>query len=233
VQEVDRIWCDSKYNLITLFENANETYMSKSIVLPIVREYKRNFSESLSRKYIISIIGRWSCNKKIEDAIFLLHYLKKINPKYRLQIIGKRIPAFSKYTEFILDRIESLSLQDSVVILDDISEKEKNERLVDSDFLISMSEHEGFCIPILESIFLNIPVFAYDTPAVKENLNDSGILFKEKKFQFLAELFDYTNHSEKIINTLKQKMKTRIEKIRSINFYNIIKQELSLNESIL
>jgi glycosyltransferase involved in cell wall biosynthesis len=49
-----------------------------------------------------------------------------------------------------------------------------------------MSEHEGFCLPLLEAMMRNVFVFAYDQPAVRETAGLAGVLFGNKSFEDLA-----------------------------------------------
>ena len=51
-----------------------------------------------------------------------------------------------------------------------------------------MSEHEGFCIPLVESMVYDVPIMAYAAAAVPETLDGAGILFREKQFPQLAEM---------------------------------------------
>jgi glycosyltransferase involved in cell wall biosynthesis len=51
-----------------------------------------------------------------------------------------------------------------------------------------MSEHEGFCIPMIESMVHDVPVMAYAAGAVPETLDGSGVLFHDKQFDLLAEM---------------------------------------------
>ena len=55
---------------------------------------------------------------------------------------------------------------------------------------IHMSEHEGFCAPVPESFYLNIPVIAFDAGAVKETMNNGGLLVNRKDFIRIAGLMD-------------------------------------------
>ena len=49
-----------------------------------------------------------------------------------------------------------------------------------ADVFLSMSEHEGFCLPLLESCYFQVPVVAFDAAAVAETLDGAGILFRDK-----------------------------------------------------
>jgi glycosyltransferase involved in cell wall biosynthesis len=43
-----------------------------------------------------------------------------------------------------------------------------------------MSEHEGFCVPLVEAMYFGVPILAYDACAIPDTLGDSGILLKRK-----------------------------------------------------
>ena len=57
-----------------------------------------------------------------------------------------------------------------------------------ADVYVSMSEHEGFGKPLIESMYFGLPVVAYASTAVPDTLGDAGILFHHKDFESLAEL---------------------------------------------
>jgi glycosyltransferase involved in cell wall biosynthesis len=52
----------------------------------------------------------------------------------------------------------------------------------------SMSEHEGFCVPLIEAMWFDVPVLAYRSSAVPETLAGAGLMFTEKKWLALAAL---------------------------------------------
>jgi glycosyltransferase involved in cell wall biosynthesis len=52
---------------------------------------------------------------------------------------------------------------------------------------LCLSEHEGFCIPLLEAMAHDVPVAAYAAGAVPETLGGAGVLFREKRFDLIAE----------------------------------------------
>ena len=72
-----------------------------------------------------------------------------------------------------------------------------------ADIFVSMSEHEGFCGPLIESCYFEIPILAYDAGAISETLKGAGITFKEKKYEWVA------GKAEKIIfdNELNSRLK--------------------------
>ena len=53
-----------------------------------------------------------------------------------------------------------------------------------------MSEHEGFCVPLVEAMYFGIPIIAFDSTAVGETLGGSGLLLKDKDSKAVAEAID-------------------------------------------
>jgi glycosyltransferase involved in cell wall biosynthesis len=59
-----------------------------------------------------------------------------------------------------------------------------------ADAFLCMSEHEGFCIPLIESMSHNVPILAHASAAIPETLDGCGILMSERKFDLAAELLN-------------------------------------------
>ena len=53
---------------------------------------------------------------------------------------------------------------------------------------ISLSEHEGFCAPLLEAMATDVPILAYAAAAVPETLDGAGVQFAPKDMEMAAEL---------------------------------------------
>ena len=68
-----------------------------------------------------------------------------------------------------------------------VSEAEKQSYLQGADALVCMSEHEGFCVPLLEAMANDLPVAAFAAAAVPETLGENGLLFHEKNYTAIAK----------------------------------------------
>jgi glycosyltransferase involved in cell wall biosynthesis len=72
-----------------------------------------------------------------------------------------------------------------------------------------MSEHEGFCVPLVEAMARDVLVFAYDQPAVRETAGMAGVLFNDKSFENLAKqlrvLLDSPETCRKILQAQRQR----------------------------
>jgi glycosyltransferase involved in cell wall biosynthesis len=57
-----------------------------------------------------------------------------------------------------------------------------------ADVYVSLSEHEGFCVPLVEAMAADVPVLAYAAGAVPETLGGAGVLFTPKDLELAAEM---------------------------------------------
>ena len=59
-----------------------------------------------------------------------------------------------------------------------------------ASIFVCMSEHEGFCVPLVEAMYFGIPIIAFDSTAVGETLGGSGLLLKDKDPKAVAEAIE-------------------------------------------
>ena len=137
----------------------------------------------------ILYVGRAVPNKRLEDVIKLFScYHRAINARSRLVFAGP-IP-INTYYAALLSLVRRMGLEDRVFFLGKVSDNRLKSCYLGSHFYVSMSEHEGFCVPLLESFHFGLPVLAYSAGAVPETMGGSGVLFFEKDYPLLAEMLD-------------------------------------------
>lgn len=135
----------------------------------------------------ILFVGRVSPHKKYEDAIKIFDYYKKyINAKSRLIFAGG---VMEPYYLRLADYVRDLKLND-VIFTKQISFSQLLAYYSTADVFLCMSEHEGYCIPLIEGMAFDIPVIAYDAGAVSGTMGNSGILINDKNPVFVAKIID-------------------------------------------
>lgn len=181
---------DSEYNRLELaqagFDNTG--------VLPIMINFEQYSRVPASRKLArfrqdgrtnLLFVGRIAPNKRQEDVIKVFHYYKRINPNSRLFLVGS-FEGTERYYTWLRRLVDELGLSDvhfaGLVDFDDLV---NYYRLAHA--YVSMSEHEGFGVPFLESMHFGVPILAYATTAVPYTLADSGVLAREKSLPVIAE----------------------------------------------
>jgi glycosyltransferase involved in cell wall biosynthesis len=128
-------------------------------------------------------------NKKIDDLIRFFHaYNRWFNPRSRLLLVGSHA-GFERYASMLQDMIDRLKVP-SVHFLGHVSNDELAAYYTLADVFLCASEHEGFCVPLVESFHMGVPVLAYAASAVPGTMDGAGILYHDKDPLRVAALID-------------------------------------------
>jgi L-malate glycosyltransferase len=124
---------------------------------------------------VLLFVGRFSPNKAQHLLVEVLWlYRRWYDPDARLHLVGPKVTA--PYVEAVFGFADELGLSDAVHHRHDLSESELAAWYDDADVFVCLSEHEGFCIPLLEAMHAGLPIVAFAAGAVPETLDDAGIL---------------------------------------------------------
>jgi glycosyltransferase involved in cell wall biosynthesis len=134
-------------------------------------------------------VGRIAPNKKIEDIIRLAeHYKRYVDAYYRFIFVGK-YDAVPRYYDTIRALMaEYRLLNERFVFTGPVPDEDLAVYYRHAAVYISMSEHEGFCAPLLEAMAMDVPILAYGAAAIPETLGGAGVQFFEKDMEYAAEL---------------------------------------------
>jgi L-malate glycosyltransferase len=165
-------------------------------VLPnilIESQYQFDANPDLIARYqgqgpLLLFVGRLVPNKRQEDLIKLLYYYRRIEPSARLLLVGS--PYVAAYADCLRELAQELEMEDAVIFTGPVSQRDLVTYYRLADLYVSMSEHEGFGKPLIESMHMGLPVLAYAGTAVPDTIGKSGVLFHEKNHEALAELVD-------------------------------------------
>ena len=137
----------------------------------------------------ILFVGRLAPNKKIEDHIRLAEQYKRyVDVYYRFIFVG-RYDAVPRYYDAIRGLVsEYRMLSDRFWFPGPASNAELAAYYRNAHAYVSLSEHEGFCVPLVEAMSMDVPVLAYGAAAVPETLGGAGVCFTPKDLEFAAEL---------------------------------------------
>jgi glycosyltransferase involved in cell wall biosynthesis len=131
-------------------------------------------------------VGRIKSHKRIEDLLHLLAAYRRLDPEATCIVVGRAdSQAYRDYLRWV--QSEQLGLPDDAVRwLGNIPEQDLDQVYRGATVYVSMSEDEGFCLPLVEAMARNLLVVAYDLPAVRETLGSAGLVFCEKDFEHLS-----------------------------------------------
>jgi glycosyltransferase involved in cell wall biosynthesis len=137
----------------------------------------------------ILFVGRIVPNKRIEDHIRLAElYKRNIDSYYRFIFVG-RYDGIPRYYAQIRSLIaEFQMLPDRFWFTGPVPDEDLGAFYRWADVYVSLSEHEGFCVPLVEAMAADVPVLAYKAGAVAETLGGAGVLFEPKDLELAAEM---------------------------------------------
>lgn len=135
----------------------------------------------------ILFVGRCAPNKRIEDLLLTFHHYQRfVNPRSRLVHVGS-FAGMEIYHAILTTLAGELGLQ-NVDFLGSIPDAGLRACYARARAFLCLSEHEGFCIPLLEAMSRDVPVLAFDRCAVPETMDGAGVLFREKEPRQVAEM---------------------------------------------
>jgi glycosyltransferase involved in cell wall biosynthesis len=137
----------------------------------------------------ILFVGRIVPNKKIEDHIRLAEMYKRyVDSYYRFIFVGRYdgLPRYYAQVRALITEYDMLP--DRFWFTGSVPDDDLAAFYRWADVYVSLSEHEGFCVPLVEAMAADVPVVAYAAGAVPETLGGAGILFAPKDLEVAAEL---------------------------------------------
>jgi glycosyltransferase involved in cell wall biosynthesis len=134
-------------------------------------------------------VGRIAPNKKIEDHIRLAeHYKRYVDAYYRFIFVGRCDSVPRYYSTIRALMTEYRFLNERFIFTGPVTDEDLAIYYRHAAVYISLSEHEGFCAPLLEAMTADVPVLAYGAAAVPETLGGAGVQFAPKDLEYAAEL---------------------------------------------
>jgi glycosyltransferase involved in cell wall biosynthesis len=137
----------------------------------------------------ILFVGRIVPNKCIEDHIRLAEMYKRyVDTYYRFIFVGRYdgVPRYFAMIQALI--VQYQMLPERFVFTGGVPNEDLAACYRWADAYVSLSEHEGFCVPLVESMAMDVPVLAYAAGAVPETLGGAGVLFSPKDLEFAAEM---------------------------------------------
>lgn len=206
----------------------------RTAVLPIVLDlddYRRPVSPVARRLYDdgrvnVLFVGRIIPNKRIEDLIgvFAL-YQRHLEPRSRLLLVGD-YRGHERYYDRLQERVRRLGA-DEVIFPGHVDDDDLRAYYAEGDVFLCLSEHEGYCVPLVEAMAFGLPVIAYDAGAVKETLRGGGILLREKRPEVVAELIGRLREDVALRAAVLRTQERALATVRAIDFSALLQERLA------
>lgn len=133
-------------------------------------------------------VGRLAGNKRHEDILKVFeYYYTHISADCELYFAGNYEEYEENYKR-LSEIIKNYCSKRVIHFTGKICDEQLSELYNRTDIFLCMSEHEGFCIPLIESMYYGIPTVAYDACVVAETMGSAGVLLKDKDPRRTAQL---------------------------------------------
>ncbi len=194
-------------------------------VLPVVPDFShldlepndlvaREFDDEWTN---ILFVGRIIPNKRIEDVIRYFHaYQRHFNARSRLLLVGS-YGGFDKYLATLHHLIARLGVA-NVHFSGHVTDAELSAYYDTADLFLCASAHEGFCVPIVESFYKQIPVVAYAATAVPATMDGAGVLYSTQDPLEVAALVDTILDDPRLYDQIVAKQDEALARLRAQDF---------------
>ncbi|MFL6280644.1 MAG: glycosyltransferase family 4 protein [Vicinamibacterales bacterium] len=212
---------DSEYNR----QELGALGFPRTAVLPVVPDFShldlapdyRLAGEFDDEWTNVMFVGRVIPNKKFEDLIRAFHaYRTRHNPRSRLLLVGS-YSGFERYFAMLQGLIARLGTPD-VHFLGHVSNEELTALYDVADLFLCASEHEGFCVPIMEAFYKRVPVLAYAATAVPATMDGGGVLYETKDAFDIARVMDAVLDDPRIEEAVLQSQDASVRRLREKDF---------------
>ncbi len=210
---------DSAYNLEVCRPYLNSS--KPSIVVPPVIETEEVWAKPYNADLLDELrgqkgvkflfVGRIARNKRQDQLMKMFDgYYQSADKHACLYLVGSA-QGDPQYWEELLALRMKLPSRDRIILTGKVNEECLYSYYRAADIFISASEHEGFCVPIVEAMALDIPVLAKAAAAVPETMGGAGVLVNEwENSQILMQvhqLMENFEYREKILAGQRENLK--------------------------
>ena len=162
---------------------------------PIGREVAARYA---SNRVNVLFVGRLAPNKRQDDLIHVLNYTQRlIDPSARLLLVGgeANAPGYRLELQTLIDvlGVRHVELAGSIGTREGLGGYYRA-----ATAFVCLSEHEGFCVPLLEAMAFDVPVIAFKSTGVPYALGEAGLQLAEKRYDVVSEAIELV-HTDRVV----------------------------------
>lgn len=181
--DIEKFLCDSTFNREDLVQAGVDR--ARCAVVPPFNQVARLIANPMEASYfeprldgrrVLICVGRLAPNKGHETVLRALALLKRTEPKLRLIVVGSTPPGLEGYYQRLTQLCVELGVDDSVEFAGLLGEPALRAAYALAEVLVIASQHEGFCVPVVEAFATNVPVVAACAGALPETVGGNGFL---------------------------------------------------------
>ncbi len=215
---------DSNINSQELLEHNFKNVKTIPLLIDVDKivnaKWNKNLYDEKVEEFNIIFVGRIARNKAQHDLIEIANVYKELCDDFKMYIIGSTTDEL--YEHELKDLIAGYNLQNNVIMTGKISDEDLYAYYRSANLFLCMSEHEGFGIPLIESMLFDLPVIAFNSSNIKSTLNGGGILVNEKSPNHIAAVIKLLRDNR----VFKREVLNTQRKARQSYYYEVVVEEL-------
>jgi glycosyltransferase involved in cell wall biosynthesis len=174
----------------------------------------------------VLFVGRIIPNKKIDDLIrCFAFYQRHLRSHSRLLLVGD-YRGHERYHDRLQEMVRALGVRE-VVFTGHVDDDDLRAAYAAADVFLCLSEHEGYCVPLVEAMACGVPVVAYDAGAVGETLRGGGLLLREKDPAIVAETLHAVLTDRQLRERILLAQARAVEQVRGMDFQALLLERLA------
>lgn len=215
----DALWlADSAYNTTDLTNVPKEKISVCPPFHKIEEWIKINPDEEVlkkllyNKKHNVLFVGRVAPNKGHLFSMDVLHaYCRNFGDDIKFYVIGKFDEGLASYNQLVKDKIRHYRLEDKIEFVGEINDATLMAYYLGCEVFLCTSEHEGFCVPIIEAQKFELPIVARDSSAISETIGSNQLVLKDDPKEYAAAIKLIVQNKE-VRSFLREKGKYNFEK---------------------
>jgi glycosyltransferase involved in cell wall biosynthesis len=158
---------------------------------------------------VVLFVGQLLPHKRPDLLVQAYHVLTTyLMPDAWLAMVGNQL--LPKFADHIANEINELNLN-RAWMTGPVDAETLVAMYRNADLFVTMSEHEGFCVPLLEAMGFDVPVLARNVAAIPETVGDAGVLLPEDaSLELVAETMKEMLTNQPLRDELIKKGRHRI-----------------------
>jgi glycosyltransferase involved in cell wall biosynthesis len=185
----------------------NAAELNSDVVIPPILDLSWLAQKGQSLFRHVLFVGRLAPHKRQDEVIraFAL-YKQRHAPEARLTLVGEPLnEGYLKALRELADRVGNVKIESS------LSQEQLAQRYASASVFVCLSEHEGFCVPLLEAFAADVPVIARPAGGVPETVGDAALLVDDRDPAVVAELIALVQSDAELRAELVRRGKQRVE----------------------
>src|SRR2546423_3343779 len=158
----------------------------------------------------ILAVGLLLPHKAVHDVVAAFAKYRESDRTAHLYLVGPTAMS-GGYLDRVRGDIRRLGLENAITLTGSVTVEQLVAYYRGATAFLTLSEHEGFCVPLREAMRSDLPVVANAAAAIPETLGDGGILLEDRSPEAVATQLERVVRDQTLRKELIEKGRRRVE----------------------